>query len=366
MLAESAARGGIKACVVDVFGDEDTRACAAQTVTVSRLTEDEIVTAAKRSGCQPGASPLIYGSGIDSQPNLVARLAHHFPLAGNTPETVPAANDPGRFFPLLERLRIPYPETRLERPTGPGPWLTKSACGEGGNGVAFCANFGRDVPGIYFQRWLPGTTCSLLFLAARGAIVPIGFNTLWHDHRAPRPFLFAGAVNRSPINDAQQTEMIEIATRLASSLDLRGINSLDFIADQERVWLLELNPRPSATQQLYEADWYGGLVRHHIDACVDGSLPKPYQGTTPMRGFRTIFAPVAVRVPLRNLWPPNCSDRPAGGTLIGRGTPVCTVHAQADALAGIRTQLDRLKTAVLNGLEPIPDSAHNPGSTTRQ
>jgi predicted ATP-grasp superfamily ATP-dependent carboligase len=367
MLAESAARGGIKASVVDLFGDEDTRACAERTAAVSSLTAPAILTASARLGCKPGTLPLVYGSGVDTRPELIAQLAEHYPLAGNTPEAAAAANDPQRFFPLLDRLGIPHPETRTDHPAAAAGWLAKSACGEGGKGVAFCANFRRDGPGIFYQREQPGTACSLLFLADRKTISPIGFNTLWHDGSATQPFLFSGAVNRAPLNDGQRTGMIEIAAKLTASLDLRGINSLDFIADHDRVWLLELNPRPSATLQLYDGDWPGGLLGCHLHACGGVLRPRGAPTNPPLRAFRTVFAPATLQVPLPSRWPPFCSDRPAGGTIIPRHEPVCTVHALAADADEARTRLERLAADVLAWLEPAEEMKPNPSprSSTR-
>lgn len=359
MLAASALRGGIKACVVDLFGDEDTTACAAGTERVSRLTAEEILGAAERLGCRPGLTPLVYGSGVDTCPNLLTQLAQHYPLIGNLPEAVVYANNPLRFFPLLERCGIPHPETRLDPPNATDGWLTKDACGEGGKGVAFCANFRQGGPGIYYQRRQPGTACSLLFLAAGEAIIPIGFNTLWHTCTASRPFLFSGAINRAQLTDAQRTEMMEIANRLTTSLELRGLNSLDFIANRGRVWLLELNPRPSATQQLYDADWAGGLLRCHLDACTSGALPRR-RSAAPIRAFRTIFAPVTLRVPWASHWPATCCDRPPRGTLIPRHEPVCTVHTRAGNFGQACARLKRSTAEVLAFLEPAERIEPNP------
>ena len=40
---------------------------------------------------------------------------------------------------------------------------------------------------------------------------------------------------------------------------------MDFIADEKRWWLLEINPRPSMTFELHEHDREESLIRSHID-----------------------------------------------------------------------------------------------------
>ena len=44
---------------------------------------------------------------------------------------------------------------------------------------------------------------------------------------------------------------------------LKGLNSLDFIHADDCSYVLEINPRPSASMQLYDED----LLNRHIQAC---------------------------------------------------------------------------------------------------
>ena len=61
------------------------------------------------------------------------------------------------------------------------------------------------------------------------------------------------------------------AEAVTAACGLRGLNSIDFLVDGEAFTLIEINPRPGATLDIFE-DCGGALFRAHVDACL-GRLP---------------------------------------------------------------------------------------------
>ena len=59
--------------------------------------------------------------------------------------------------------------------------------------------------------------------------------------------------------------------RLVAATSLVGLNSADFHVDCERFWLLDINPRPGATLDIFELP-EGSLFALHMAACA-GNLP---------------------------------------------------------------------------------------------
>ena len=55
-------------------------------------------------------------------------------------------------------------------------------------------------------------------------------------------------------------------------MPLAGLNSVDFLVADDAVWLLEINPRPGATLDIFEPDG-GSLFALHVQAC-GGVLPE--------------------------------------------------------------------------------------------
>ncbi|MBS1213217.1 MAG: uncharacterized protein H6R26_1834, partial [Proteobacteria bacterium] len=274
-------------------------------------------------------SALVYGSGIDTRPELVEKLSQGRVCFGNSPQTLRLINDPAAFFELLARLNIPYPETRFAAPEAPAGWLIKRGCSEGGKGVRLLAKNRPAGPGEYYQRRLPGHPLSALFLANGHDIRIIGFNTLWVSDCCPeRPFEFSGAINWTSLDAAQRAKVAAYALDLTRAAGLVGLNSLDFMVGGADIRVLELNPRPSASMTLYDADYRNGLLAAHIAACR-GSLSMGGAQSGPVRAFAIVRARCTVRIDSPVAWPDWCADRPCRGSVIEAGEPLSSVRAEA-------------------------------------
>lgn len=354
MLVNSAARAGLAPVALDFYADADTREYAESVAAIppgdTGFEEAALLEAAERLA-PAERYPLVYGSGLDGAPELLEALARGREVHGNPPRLVRLLKTPRDFFALLRRLDIPYPESRYTPPRDPENWLLKSGCGEGGKGVRFCAQETGANPDEYFQRRMPGPPMSALFLADGANARIIGFNTLWTASHFGRPFLFVGAVNRADLNLGQRVRLARAIEALVAATGLRGLNSLDFMADGEVLRVLEINPRPSATLALYDRDFPDGLLAAHIEACR-GSLEVAGRTGEAVRAFAAVFAPEVIAIPLSPAWPEWCRDRPVGGTTVPAGWPLCTVEAEGAVPAEVEASIALRKTRLLEWLAP--------------
>lgn len=357
ILAQSARRAGIHPVSLDWFADTDTTECSLICRAVADgagFDVDRLLWAAERYAPAGVGTAFVYGGGFDGNPALLSRLAKGRILAGNLPETVTRLKSPHDFFRELDRLGIPHPEVRWtlgaehrERET----WLIKLASSEGGTGVhpaPMNTPGTHPRPGIsYFQQRRPGTACSALFLANGKDTAIIGFNALWTSDHCPRqPYLFAGARTDTALGDRQRKEVREYVNALTRAFSLRGINSVDFLVDADHITVLEINPRPSATVALYDADYADGLLLRHIDACLEKPL-GPVCSPRSMRAFKILYNTGSeLEVPADIRWPAWCSDRPSAGTWIARGRPVCSVLAECYDGSTLEKQLFARERAI--------------------
>jgi predicted ATP-grasp superfamily ATP-dependent carboligase len=360
MLTQSAVRMGARAVALDLYADADTRISAQATAVIAGLGygfDGEALLAAANRLAPAAHYPLIYGSGLDTQPDLLDRLAQGRKLLGNQPATLRLCRSPEAFFFTLDQLGIPYPERCQQWPADPQNWLIKAGCSEGGKRVRFCAHAPAEAD-EYYQRRLTGQPLSVLFLADGRSAQIVGFNTQWTAARSERPFLFCGGINRAPLSSAQREQLRVYVTRLVPHLMLKGLNSLDFMLDDETCRILELNCRPSATMALYDADYPDGLLAAHIRACqgqLVGSGPKQH----PVRGFRVIFAPDDIEIPDAFAWPDWCADRPISGSVIQRTDVLCTVEAEAASPASVEQLIQHRSNELIQRLGAAA-GGHNP------
>jgi predicted ATP-grasp superfamily ATP-dependent carboligase len=332
-LVESAARSGRGSVVLDCFADRDTRALATRCKAVGaagaiRFEARTLLAAAEALSPPARSEGLVYGSGFEARPALLARLARGRRLLGNAPAVVAAVKHPHRFFPLLDRLGIPHPEVRDVVPANDGLWLVKQVGGAGGTHVA-PAPAGTRRRGAYVQRCAPGEPHSVLFLADGRRAVILGFNRQWlAEPQGRRRFLYGGAVGRVEMPSAVAAEIGTALDALVAATGLVGLNGLDFLLRGDGWSVLEVNPRPTATIDLYDADVPRGLLDWHIRA-VGGELPDDPFPSGPARAHLIVRAERPWRIPARLRFPVWCRDIPLTGQEFVMGDPVCTVHAAA-------------------------------------
>ncbi|HEY0441421.1 MAG TPA: ATP-grasp domain-containing protein, partial [Xanthobacteraceae bacterium] len=279
-----------------------------------------------------GAAPcgLVWGTGFEDRPNLLARLAERWPLLGNTADTVKLVKDPMRFAELCASLDVAHPETRLSRPTNLAGWLRKRQGGAGGSHIRR-ADASAEGSGFYYQREVAGTPVAALFLAHGGEAVVLGCSTQWCDPTPLQPYRYGGAVRPAPLPPAMHSRLADAVQRLAAALPLVGLNSADFLLDGSDVWLLEVNPRPGATLDIFEPP-HQSLFALHVAAC-GGDLPVRAPSLAGAAASAIVYAQLNIPRLRATHWPDWVSDRPHAGPPIRAGEPLCTVHAIAATAA---------------------------------
>ena len=108
---------------------------------------------------------------------------------------------------------------------------------------------------------------------------------------------------------------------------LRGINSCDFLVHDDSVYMLEINPRLSASLQLHQAK-KGDLFAAHVQACLNQQIDWPVVDKQ-SRAMQIIYANKTVLVPAEMDWPDWVADIPQLLSEITAGSPICTVITEA-------------------------------------
>ena len=361
-LAESARRGGWEVIALDLFGDTDTRRASIRWASIGEPSELRVDAARLRGELQaaarlPGVEGWVPASGFEGAPELLEAGGTILPCLAIAAAAMRRLRDPAVFFGTLDRHGLAHPRITLETPTHPAGWLAKRAGGCGGlhvrpAGQALADPASRHAD-TYFQRWQDGTPMSALFVADGRRFRVVALNRLLVRPVGPLAHVYAGAIG--PVsNDGLERAVDSALAVLVPEFGLRGLASLDFIADDSRALLLEVNPRPPATLQLHDQSWPQGLLRAHVDA-VRGHLPAAAPSCGPgLRGHLTVFAdrPGLFGGPA----PHDASDRshvhdlPAPGTRLAVGEPICTVSAAAadidDALRLLEARAARVRRRV--------------------
>lgn len=344
-LAAAARRAGYRPLVADLFGDSDTLALAERAIRLPGSLYDgidgtRIVDSLTELAGGERPVALVYGSGFERRPEVLDTVAQAFPLAGNGAETVRAIKDPQRLAELCFRLSIPHPEIRLWAPETPEGWLFKLAGGAGG-GHVIPAGSGAAREGGYFQRHVAGRSLSALFIAAGGRAHVVGFSRQWAAPAPTSPHRYGGAVRLVRLDRNRRRRIETWLDALAGSAGLVGLCSADFIDGPAGLHLLEINPRPGATLDIFDGEAAPLLVQH-LRAVNGAAIVLPRYGET--TAAAVAYADQAIGAFPAIAWPPLTADHQQPGTRLAAGDPVCTVIARAgSAVAAERAVKHRIR-----------------------
>ena len=347
MLASAARQSGLMPLVIDHYADQDTCMLAEAVFKVDQLNQYNLETGLEYFISRYPVPRAIYGSGLEQAPECIDILARRFELLGNDYTTFRRVQNKRHFFALLAELKIPYPEVVFDRPPTCEGWLIKPQQGGGGAGIRRFTGQSDIEAAVYWQKMIPGVSGSALFLANRKRARIIGYNTQWNVCSGPdSEFVFAGIINKSPLSPSEELYVFEWIQALVRVYALIGLNTLDFIVQDGQVFALELNPRPSASMQLYS----DGILSQHIETCR-GQLDMPSHRVTGCCGYQLVFADKTLQIPENIEWPKQCMDLPATGVIIRKGQPICSMMAREKRPEQVFKKLKATQQILVNQLK---------------
>ncbi|MGA7383830.1 MAG: ATP-grasp domain-containing protein [Methylocella sp.] len=353
-LAAAARRAGYRPLVADFFDDSDTRGfCAANRLIAGGLDsgfEDESLIAALEELAK-GEAPcgLVYGAGFEDRAGLLELVAQRWTLFGNPPAVVRSVKDPVRLAELCAVLHIPHPKISACMPGDRQHWLVKSAGGSGGSHVAPAGAFRAEGERIYFQRIAAGEPVSILFLADGAKARMVGSSRQWAAPAQGEPFRFGGSLRPAGLSPGLETRLRRAARAITAACGLRGLNSIDFLVDGSEYTLIEVNPRPGATLDIFE-DRGGSLFRAHIESCL-GRLPRHPLEFAGAAAAEIAYARREIPSMPEFDWPNWTSDRQKARSALRPHDPLCTIKARAAKPRRARALVDARTNLLLGRLE---------------
>lgn len=336
-LAAAARRAGYRPLVADFFCDTDTVALSGRTTMLpgdlhEGIDDARLVETLQALAGDDEPVAVVLGSGFERKPDLVDAVARKFPLAGNRGAAIRRVKDPERLAADCAELGIPHPEFSPRPPRDPENWLVKTA-GAGGGAHVRQANGEDAAEGRYFQRFLRGQSISALFVGDCSTARIVGFSRQWTSPAPGLPYRYGGAVRLRRFDRRDMATIGGWLSALTARAGLTGLCGADFIKTADGYHLIEINPRPGATLDIFDS-FDAPLIEAHLRA----SRGEPYRlpdftdsmaqliayATTPVAAFPAIE------------WPDWTADHQSAGTRLSPGDPVCTVFATGPSAAATR------------------------------
>jgi predicted ATP-grasp superfamily ATP-dependent carboligase len=289
--AESARRAGRAVYAADLFCDLDLQAISTEAVAVTNESADDgggypwsLRTAAASF---PPSAVWCYTGAIENHPDLVDAVAATRPLAGNPGTVLRQLRDPAQVADAAFAGGLAFPETHLS-PSGvpiDGTFLIKPIAGAGGRGIQRWTSeaasdhghrhAGDRRPLNVWQRFEAGLSLSAAYCLSQGKATLLGLTRQligepWcHASR----FAWCGAVtlwpsDASPDYDRLAAQLQRFGDVLADRFHAVGLVGVDLMADESgRLTVLEVNPRPTASMELFERSGVCSIAASHLSAC---------------------------------------------------------------------------------------------------
>jgi predicted ATP-grasp superfamily ATP-dependent carboligase len=356
--AFSACRAGYAPYGIDLFADCDLAALG-PAVKIARYPGEFLPALA----VAPRAT-WIYSGGLENHPRLIDRLAGIRPLAGNPGHVLRLVRDPQQLMAAATDAGCEFPKmlfSAADSPPAGETWLIKPRRSSGGISIRIAppAKIVRPPRGTYLQKHVDGEAASAVVVAAGGRARLIGATRqiLGRDVGLPLPFLYVGSIGPLLLSDAESARLHSLAEILVERFGLVGLFNIDFVRQDDRLWIIEVNPRYSASMEIVERVFDVKLMEWHLQACESGSRPS-FASPTVQRhaGKMVVYARQHGIVPpsldeLTRDWNtdphwPNLADLPQTGETFHAGQPVVTVLAHGDSSQSVTDQLRHRTTMI--------------------
>jgi len=360
--AFSALRGGFEPTTADMFADADLeRVCSA-------VREQDYPEGLAAWLAATPCDGWLYSGALENHPALIDRMAAIRPLAGNCGAALRGARDVLALQQKLAAAGLAFPETRASAAGLPqdGSWLCKTGRGASGAGVwkldGPAALVRAAEQGALFQRCVGGESTAAIFVLGERSTWLAGLTLQWVGPAWGRqaPWRYVGSLGpwhaSSPIGE----QLRRLEKLLAREMGLRGLVGVDLILDDERAWVVEVNPRLTASVEVVERAVGTSLVAAHVAACTDPQWDAPKCSVlTDYRDIARRFAKAIYYAPRdatttekfcqwalnqSSLDPSHCrlADLPHAGESIPQGRPVLTVLADGPGMAAVEGIRQRL------------------------
>lgn len=376
--ADSAVRAGYRPVCVDQFADHDlceiaeadqARSSGDRARLIQRIREDV---------------PAMYVGAVENDVATLTALENRDgPLWGNGRRVAEAVRDPLQLQKQLERagfdaLLVRAGDVESARAAPDMRWMLKPLRSGGGLGIREFDDGEYVVPaGMYLQEYVQGEEFSAVFCSQQNATEGLPYVQLvgctrpiqGRECSMAHPFLYRGSYGSVLLTLKLIARLKRLGEFLAKSFGLVGVWGIDCVVRGEQLFVLEVNPRYTASCEVLERANEISLVGLHI-ACFGTATAKSDLGP-PQRVITKliVYAERRMQVPVDWDWDAQririaeriqqeceevCSvqlaDLPQAGSAIEFGDPVLTLLGRVEGSGRLEREPgginERLLTAI--------------------
>ncbi|HRA87923.1 MAG TPA: ATP-grasp domain-containing protein, partial [Planctomycetaceae bacterium] len=346
--------------------------------------------------------PLLWAGGLENHSDVLREISKTRSVIGADPDIVEQLRDPWTVQRWLSEAVIESPRLATESTADANcSWLRKSVASSGGIGIGLLHRPGwndgsggrgwtersEGSPGVssgrsptpsthqctsdsplqrhdvYLQEYIDGVPMSATFCSDESGLHLLGMclQLIGWPCLGASNFLFCGNLGPVDVGEEITKQVLAIARVLVDRSGIRGVFGIDFIMRQGKVWLLEVNPRLTASHMLFELQQPGLLVQRHLAALGWKSSKTRRTKEMPKSRLLEVPTPVSARLIFwakqdvefsphrepqgasRRFPPIRLADCPQPGSVVAKSSPLCSLHVTASDFESIERQLTALE-----------------------
>ncbi|MFL2870793.1 MAG: ATP-grasp domain-containing protein [Pirellulaceae bacterium] len=329
--ATIAAAAGYQVTAIDLFNDLDTRAASKSSIKADQYP-DQLFRIAESSK----TNYWLYAGSLENYPEQIAQLASKKTLLGNNQDVIHKCRSPEFICKVAQDASWNYPGSELTNTgyinSGPPIWLSKPRLSAAGQGVQVSRTKPPANPDRLVQLFIPGPTYGAACISNGSETQILGVTRHLRMSRrlGTARFQYCGSVGPMLVAEPLNTAISTMANEIALRCSIVGLFGLDFKVWDNQLWLLEINPRFTASMDLLSNGADTNIIQQHIDACHN----KPLTQMPNSHRFETIKtrAILFAKSPTRFISSCNTldylADIPDNNALINVGNPICSVYGR--------------------------------------
>jgi uncharacterized protein len=349
---------------MDVFGDLDTRARS----NFQLLNDYPTDCLSLLSDIQPDA--ICVTGAMENYPGILQKLTTRATLLAPAVNQIARMRDPSNLQSVLTNSNWQYPRTFVANENLPNDetlWLKKPIASAGGQGIHAFDNtdLGSREPTKIIQERISGRNISVSFLMhpARTDLLGCTEQLLGHRELQASEFQYCGSIGPLHLPSSINKQLHELGQFLQHEYSLRGLIGVDLILHDDQLWLIEINPRYTASMELFEPQFNRSMIQLHLDSF--SSHPATFNRIDHANmhyGKAVLFARETTEIPneFQPIWhaalncqQPPVADLPPIGAIIQAGHPLFTIFAHSESTDQTRAKLHQQATTFYNRLYAV-------------
>ncbi len=300
---------------------------------------------------------VVLGGAMENHMRRLADAVQDLAICGSPVAAIQKCRDPFFLHRTLTSADLPALAVADHYPADGKPWMAKPVCSSGGTGIT---RTGEDSPArvpatdhVYFQQSIAGPVVGVTFVADSRQCRYLGSAWQIVEPLGQNEFAYHGSIGPVELADSMVESLRDIGESLRQACGLVGWFGVDFVLQDQTPWLLEVNPRYTASMEIHERATGQSLFARHLAGCKNKSSTegdeRKHSGMFGKRYVfndlkRTLAIDAELHLQLQDSGRgmlPKVTDIPREGTVIQPGQPICTVWSAGDDAESINLELVR-------------------------